>query len=100
MTVTRTYENILTEKRGRVGLITLNRPAALNALNAALISELLAALDDFEKDDDGVGAKGRLGAQVGGQIDGARVVDAAGFGAHVGHQALELFQVRLARVRM
>ena len=55
MTVTRTYENILSEKRGRVGLITLNRPAALNALNAALIGELLAALDDFEKDD-GIGA--------------------------------------------
>ncbi len=55
MTVTRTYENILIEKRGRVGLITLNRPAALNALNAALIGELLAALDDFEKDD-GIGA--------------------------------------------
>jgi enoyl-CoA hydratase len=45
------YENILTEKRGPVGLITLNRPEALNALCAALISELGEALDGFEADD-------------------------------------------------
>ena len=34
------YENILVETRGRVGLVTLNRPKALNALNAALIADL------------------------------------------------------------
>jgi enoyl-CoA hydratase len=44
------YQNILVERRGAVGLVTLNRPQALNALNAALISELGAALDDFEGD--------------------------------------------------
>jgi enoyl-CoA hydratase len=44
------YQNILVERRGAVGIVTLNRPAALNALNAALISELGAALDDFEGD--------------------------------------------------
>jgi enoyl-CoA hydratase len=49
------YENILVETRGRVGLITLNRPAARNALNAALIEELSHALDRFESDD-GIGA--------------------------------------------
>lgn len=42
------YESILTEVRGRVGLITLNRPGAMNALNAQLISELNHALDDFD----------------------------------------------------
>ena len=42
------YENILVETRGRVGLVTLNRPKALNALNGALISELNQALDEFE----------------------------------------------------
>ena len=36
---------ILAETRGRTGLLTLNRPQALNALNAAVIGELLAALD-------------------------------------------------------
>jgi enoyl-CoA hydratase len=45
------YENILVETRGRVGLITLNRPKALNALNDALIAELNRALDGFEADD-------------------------------------------------
>ena len=44
------YENITVETRGQVGLITLNRPKALNALCAALIKELGAALDAFEAD--------------------------------------------------
>ena len=39
------YETILVERRGAVGLITLNRPKALNALNAQLIAEIEAALD-------------------------------------------------------
>jgi enoyl-CoA hydratase len=49
------YQNILVETRGRVGLITLNRPKALNALSNALIAELGTALDAFEADDN-VGA--------------------------------------------
>jgi enoyl-CoA hydratase len=49
------YENILVETRGRVGLITLNRPKALNALNDALMDELGAALKAFDADD-GIGA--------------------------------------------
>ncbi len=44
------YENILVETRGAVGLITLNRPKALNALCAALIGEMGRALDGFEAD--------------------------------------------------
>ncbi len=49
------YKTIIVETRGRVGLITLNRPKALNALNAELISELNQALDRYEPDDE-VGA--------------------------------------------
>jgi len=45
-----TYANILVERKGAVGVITLNRPSALNALNAALISELGIAFDDLEFD--------------------------------------------------
>lgn len=48
------YETILTETRGRVGLITLNRPQALNALNDQLIADLNTALDGYEADD-GIG---------------------------------------------
>jgi len=44
------YENILVETRGRVGLVTLNRPKALNALNDALMDELGAALLAFDAD--------------------------------------------------
>ena len=44
------YENILTETRGKVGIIRLNRPQALNALNSKLKAELSAAIDTFEAD--------------------------------------------------
>ena len=49
------YETILVERRERVGLITLNRPKSLNALNARLSREVVRALRDFD-DDDNVGA--------------------------------------------
>ncbi|MGA9323574.1 MAG: enoyl-CoA hydratase-related protein, partial [Xanthobacteraceae bacterium] len=44
------YENIIVETRGKVGLIRLNRPQALNALNRALVHDLTRALDAFEAD--------------------------------------------------
>ena len=44
------YETILVETKGKVGVITLNRPQALNALNGQLIGEINAALDGFEAD--------------------------------------------------
>jgi enoyl-CoA hydratase len=49
------YENIVAATRGKVGVITLDRPNALNALNSALVAELGQALADFEADD-GIGA--------------------------------------------
>jgi enoyl-CoA hydratase len=47
-------ETIIVERHGRVGLIRLNRPQALNALNATLRQELLAAAEAFDADD-GIG---------------------------------------------
>jgi enoyl-CoA hydratase len=44
------YENIIVETRGKVGLITLNRPKALNALSPDLMRELSKAVDVFEAD--------------------------------------------------
>jgi enoyl-CoA hydratase len=44
------YQNILVRTEGAVGIITLNRPQALNALNSQLMDELTAAIDAFEAD--------------------------------------------------
>jgi enoyl-CoA hydratase len=45
-----TYETLLVEQRGRVTLITLNRPQALNALNSQVLADLIAALAAFDAD--------------------------------------------------
>jgi enoyl-CoA hydratase len=45
-----TYENIMTEVRQGVALVRLNRPKALNALNTALMKELMDALEAFDAD--------------------------------------------------
>jgi enoyl-CoA hydratase len=45
-----TYQNLIVETRGKIGIIRLNRPQALNALNSAVISELSGAIDGFETD--------------------------------------------------
>ncbi|HCC40831.1 MAG TPA: enoyl-CoA hydratase, partial [Arthrobacter bacterium] len=49
------YTNILVEQRGRVGLVTLNRPEALNALDKATMDQLVAAVTGLDADP-GVGA--------------------------------------------
>jgi len=63
-----TYENILVETRGKVGLLTLNRPKAMNALSPDLMRELGEALLQFEADED-------IGAMV---ITGSEKAFAAG----------------------
>jgi enoyl-CoA hydratase len=45
------YQFILTETRGKVGLVTLNRPAARNAINRQMLRELIEALESFDRDD-------------------------------------------------
>lgn len=62
------YETILVETRGKVGLITLNRPKALNALNSKVLEELLKALTAFDGDP-------KIGAMV---ITGSEKAFAAG----------------------
>ena len=49
------YETILTETRGRVGWITLNRPDALNALNSQVMHDVVSAAEQFDADE-GIGA--------------------------------------------
>ena len=46
------YQDIIVERRGRVGIVTLNRPKALNALCDSLVREFGLVLDDFEGDSD------------------------------------------------
>ncbi len=62
------YEMILTEKRGSLGLVTLNRPEARNALNNQLLHELMDALEAFDND-------GTVGALV---VTGSEKAFAAG----------------------
>ncbi|EKF44342.1 enoyl-CoA hydratase [Nitratireductor indicus C115] len=62
------YETILVETRERVGLITLNRPKALNALNALVMEEVVAAAQAFDENP-------RIGAIV---ITGSEKAFAAG----------------------
>lgn len=45
------YDSIIVERDGNVGIIRLNRPSALNALSSSLMKELVDALSDFEKDE-------------------------------------------------
>ena len=47
-----TTETIIVERRGRVGIVRLNRPQALNALNATLRNELLGSVEAFDADAD------------------------------------------------
>lgn len=44
------FETILLERKGRVGIITLNRPKALNALNSQLMHEVVAAVEELDAD--------------------------------------------------
>ncbi len=78
------YEHILTETRGSVGLLTLNRPKALNALNDALMNELGAALLAWDQDD-------QIGAMV---ITGSDKAFAAGadIGAMAGWSYMDVYK--------
>ncbi|NWG35922.1 MAG: enoyl-CoA hydratase/isomerase family protein [Chloroflexi bacterium] len=62
------YETVLTEIRGRVGIVTLNRPQAMNALDHRLLNELMDALNAFDQND-------AVGAMV---ITGGEKIFAAG----------------------
>ena len=43
------YQNITAKIEGKVGVVTLNRPKALNALNSDLLSELISVLEEWDR---------------------------------------------------
>jgi enoyl-CoA hydratase len=45
------YTTVLTETRGRVGIVQLNRPQAMNAFNIAMLGEVFDAMEAFDRDD-------------------------------------------------
>jgi enoyl-CoA hydratase len=63
-----TYTTVLTETRGRVGIVQLNRPQAMNAFNTTMLNELFDALEDFDKNE-------QVGAMV---VTGSEKAFAAG----------------------
>lgn len=72
-----TYDTILVRREGRVGVITLNRPVALNALNVQTMTELVAAATDLDRNSE-IGAIVLTGSEkafaAGADIDRKSVV--------------------------
>jgi enoyl-CoA hydratase len=91
-------QNILIETHGRVGLIRLNRPQALNALNAALMSELADAIDRFDSDN-GIGCIVIIGSDkaFAAGADIKEMVDKTFTEAFVGDFAADWHRVAAAR---
>ncbi len=46
------FQTILVEKKGRIGVLTVNRPKKLNALNTQVVEEIASAFENFERDPD------------------------------------------------
>jgi len=82
------YKNVLLEKKDGIARIILNRPQALNAVTEGLLSDLVAALDDVEKDDSvhvviltGAGKAFSAGRDVEGVLEGREFPGAARYRA-------------------
>ena len=67
---------VLSERHGRVGLITINRPEALNAINTGVMQELIEAATGFDADD-GIGCIVITGAGEKAFIAGADIKEMA-----------------------
>lgn len=90
-----TYENLIVERRGAVGIITINRPKSLNALSRATVAELAAAVDEFNADDGvraiiltGAGEKAFVAGADIGEFNSLRSAEEAAEYARVGQAVL------------
>ena len=84
------------EQQGHVGILTVNRPDALNALNSAVLEELDRALDQVEANEEiyvvvltGEGRSFVAGADIG-EMKGFSSIDGKKFGVHGGGVFLKL----------
>ena len=82
------YENVILEKENGIARIILNRPQALNAITEGLLADLVAAVDDVEKDDSirvviltGAGKAFSAGRDLQGILDGREYPGAARYRA-------------------
>ncbi|CAM9462057.1 unnamed protein product [Ascophyllum nodosum] len=92
------FDNVLVERRERVGIITFNRPKALNALNSALMKDICGAAEDFEEDP-GIGALVLTGSERA-FAAGADIKEMAGFSfAEAYGQDLFKEWARLGKIR-
>ncbi|MEM2869244.1 MAG: enoyl-CoA hydratase-related protein [Thermoplasmata archaeon] len=73
------YENIVVSKEDGIGILTINRPKSLNALNTATLRELAAALEELERDE-GVRVIIITGAGDRAFVAGADISEMSGFG--------------------
>lgn len=80
-----TYNNIISEQKGQINWITINRPSQLNALNKETIKELRLALD-AANEDDGIGVVILTGSGEKAFVAGADIKEFAGFSAVQGQE--------------
>ena len=95
----RSYENLLVEQRGAVGLITINRPDVLNALNVATLQELRDAMLALAYEPSVRGIV-LTGAGTKAFVAGADIAHLASLGPREAHQFSELGERTLRKIEM
>jgi enoyl-CoA hydratase len=86
------YENVIVERRGRVAVLTINRPDKMNALNLATRTDIGAALDELRADDE-VRVVVVTGAGEKAFIAGADIAEFAGRTAHQQRAVMQAMRV-------
>ncbi len=95
-----TYETILYEKRGRVALVTMNRPEMMNALEAAMAQELVSAVRAAATDDEigsivltGTGRSFSSGGDIGRLMEGFKLLEGRQWMREGYNQLMELTRI-------
>ncbi len=94
--MTATYETLLVEREGPIGIISFNRPKALNALNAMMLRELTLALRELGEGADAVRAIILTGSGEKAFVAGADIAEMAPMGAWAGREFSQLGHIATA----